>query len=477
VTEISHISHKNVVAEPVRFITWRLLIVLAAAGFLAWACYHHRFRLNDEHYMLWTWRHVPAWPLYPGIFIAAVPFFLGQWLARRSAIIPAIGLLMLSTFALGIAFNILQDPPPDVNVLGFTVVNRTNGGYYDGGALFESLHWPIRQVLSQYPNLMTRLMGHLYNKPPGPALFCWGIIHIFGDNISTANLLFILIAAGAALAVPATYLLTRQLTSDRVAAFAAASYLSLCPGVLLFLPCFDVCYILCTVALAVLWLRAIQTDRMAYSVVFGLVYAIAFFFTYLPAVLVLLLIGIAILRLSPNRGKSFVKHAGLALIVFAAFYLALWLLTGFNPIATFRSALANEHGRMATWTQSNGFPPRKLPGTIPWDLYSFALGSGWISFLLVAMYFLRFRHVNSEHGTRKLAMLCIAQILFVAVAGLIPSETARVWLFMLPLLVLPIGLELSRWNFWARQCVYAALLVLTTLILQSMRLMIITRYF
>jgi hypothetical protein len=56
----------------------------------------------------------------------------------------------------------------------------------------------------------------------------------------------------------------------------------------------------------------------------------------------------------------------------------------------------------------------------------------------------------------------------VAVTGLLQSETSRVWNFMLPLLMVPIGLELSRWPTAARIACFAALAILTQVIYQNM---------
>jgi len=57
----------------------------------------------------------------------------------------------------------------------------------------------------------------------------------------------------------------------------------------------------------------------------------------------------------------------------------------------------------------------------------------------------------------------------VALTGLLQTEASRVWLFMFPLLVLPIGLELTKWQPWGRMAVYAALLLLMVAMCQSMQ--------
>ena len=48
-----------------------------------------------------------------------------------------------------------------------------------------------------------------------------------------------------------------------------------------------------------------------------------------------------------------------------------------------------------------------------------------------------------------MSLLFLFQILTVAVSGLLRTETARVWIFLLPLLMFPIGNELARWRFFS----------------------------
>jgi hypothetical protein len=456
----------------------RLWIVLAAAVFFAWACYQHRFRLNDERYMLWSWRHVPSRSLYPTVFLVALPFFFGQWVQKRSAssVLLPMGLIMFSTFALILVYTVMQVSPPDFTYLAEAVDNRNNGGYYSGGALFAQSGLSMRWVLANYPSFLPHLLGHLYNKPPGLLLFCWEMIRMFGDTPFAAESVAIFIAAAGTLSIPLTYLFIFHLTANRQAAFAGASYLALCPGVLLFLPAFDVCYVPLTIGAALLWVLALKRDRLFYAAGFGLLYAFTLFITYLPGVFIFFLAAYALiwLREDPTgRWKSVIKQGGIAVGCFALFYVVLWLGTGFNPIATFCEAMSEDHWRMQKWSQLSDLPPRRLPGTIPWGLYSFALGSGWISYLLVAFYFLSAMRDRVSRRQVGLAVVCISQIVLIAVTGLVPSETARVWLFLLPALVLPIGLELSKWKWPARLSVYAALLILTTVISQSMRFILI----
>jgi hypothetical protein len=155
-----------------------------------------------------------------------------------------------------------------------------------------------------------------------------------------------------------------------------------------------------------------------------------------------------------------------ALIAFAAFYGALWVGTGFNPIACFRTCWLDMRDNLRL-LESLGNVPRRWPGTIPGDFYDFALGAGWIAYLIAA-YFLLSATISGSRRQLYTALLCIGQFAMVGLLGLIRCETARVWIFMLPMLVLPVGLELARWPFIWRMSAFVALLWLTIAMWHSM---------
>jgi hypothetical protein len=135
----------------------------------------------------------------------------------------------------------------------------------------------------------------------------------------------------------------------------------------------------------------------------------------------------------------------------------LWLATGFDPIQTFRVSCANQHQMLASIQ-------RPYPWTILFDLTDFALGSSWISMLLVAYW------VLSRPGQPKrwMGWVCLGQIGVVAATGLLPGETARVWLFLLPLLAVPIGEELASWPIWHKVVCYVTILMITAVMAQNM---------
>jgi hypothetical protein len=324
--------------------------------------------------------------------------------------------------------------------------------------------------LEIYPLMVPTLVGHAADKPPGPILFNYIVCRFFGDGRLGAKVSGLFMAILAALSVPATYAFIAYFSKSRSAAFLGASFMALSPALILFYPQFDQFYPVLTAGLTILWAQALQKDRPGFAAALGILFGAATFISYLPCVLGVFLVGYTLARLfdqPPVSARRIMVHVGVAIGAFVGFYVVLWLCTGFDPIATVRAAWP-QGPLPQQWSTTSGYPTRRLPGTIPWDLYGFALGSGWIGFLMALYYFvgLIFYRSRAAQGAR-IAWLCLAQFMLVALLGLIQGETERVWIFMMPMLMLPIGLELKNWSVAARLIAFGALLLLTTVICQN----------
>jgi hypothetical protein len=102
----------------------------------------------------------------------------------------------------------------------------------------------------------------------------------------------------------------------------------------------------------------------------------------------------------------------------------------------------------------------------------FVLGAGWIALPLAAYALGRAVRGTSRH-LLTVVLLCLAQPVVVALLGLIPTETARVWLFMLPLLMVPVGLTLARWNAAPRAAAYLCLWLILVATCQHMSFVVL----
>jgi len=450
----------------------RSFLLLSTAAFFVVAVQQHLFNLNSQYYNTWQWQSIPSRIVYPVLLPLAIPFFFGQWLYPRR---PGFALLaiVISTFAIMIAAAAIQDHPPSFDRISKIVQSRWSTGFYAVAESRVKKGMNIPELLARYPTLLPNFFIHPRQKPPGLIVLEMVIIRIFGPGKPGAMATGGLIALLACASVLATFAFIRFFTGDRDAAFFGASYFALCPSMIVFYPQFDQTYPILTACITILWALSLRTDRLRFSFLFGLISAIAGFITYLPGLLLTFLIGFTVIQFYRDpkcRLPLIAKHFLAAIGAFAAFYFVLWLFTGFNPIATL---FACAHQVSVIWDilyNVYHLPRHSLPGTIPTDLYDFALGSAWISFLL-AIYC--FKSASREGFTYQLqiALVCIAQFLVVDFGGIVQTETSRIWIFMYPMLMLPIGLELSKWPPRHRIAVYVALLFLMTSIAQSMEFM------
>jgi hypothetical protein len=451
----------------------RVLLVLSVAAVMSVLVLLHAPGINGTWYWKWAWRRTDALPLYSLMLLAAGPVIAAQWIlrstvARRAC---ALGLVALGTLSLRYASTFVQTRPPSFELIPTIIRSPVATSYYTDAVALG----PPRAWFGAYDQVL-RLPGlhlHTLSKPPGAVLFFAAIVKRFGDNDRAAHAAAALMGLLAALVVPATYLLVKHLASDagaardvaENAAFAGASFVALCPGFVLFFPMFDPAYALLTCGLVGFWAVAVGAESKWWcAIAMGTVLALTCMMTYNVLVVGLFCAAYPFVMRERPLGKVVpvvLRQGMVVLATTAMLLLALHWFTGFDPIATFRSAWANQHALLAAHAGE-----RPYPATVLFDLTDFTLGSGWLSVLVVAFYLSR-RSPPQER--RSLVWLVLGQFVVVAALGLLQAETARVWDFMLPLLMIPVGLELARWPRRARAAVLVALAIITCAICQNMK--------
>jgi hypothetical protein len=327
--------------------------------------------------------------------------------------------------------------------------------FTDAASISDVAGW-----IRTYADHMPSFHLHSMNKPPLPILFYLPFIKLFGNNLRAALVGGYAVAALATLSIPAVYIVIKKLARSTDVAFCAASFFALTPSLVLFMPEFDQLFPVLSCALIAIWASALESDRIMPSVVMGLLLvaiALASFNLLVLGVFLALQALIAVRRPAQEaKFKRTLRQAATVLLTFLVAHIILWGAFGYRALSVFRTALVLQAGLLHQI-------PRPYPQTVLFDLTDFALGSGWIAFVLVALYLLRHRRGNVETETALVAA-GLLQILILAVLGVLPGETARVWIFLLPLLMLPVGLELARWTFAARMITYVSLWLITVTI-------------
>lgn len=378
----------------------------------------------------------------------------------------AVGSLMIATLALQLAASAAQGER-----LGFghairAVESPMVTSYFSDAAELVNGPGTLGQWLEVWPQLMPQMYLHSQEKPPGPVLYHVLFLRLFGVSDRTALAAGLVIGLLATLSVLATYWFLGLLI-PKDAAFYGASFVALCPGLVLFFPMFDQIYPALACALLGTWVLAMRHNRLRDSVLFGLLLSLIMFWAYNLLVLGAFIVGYTtMLALAqPNRTIArALRHASIAILTLVTVHVLLFAAFRYDPAGTFHAALANQRHLLTQWN-------RPYPQTVPFDVLDFLLGAGWIGGLLAILYFVSrqepLRNEQDESLT-VLAAIALGQIIVVALTGLLQAETARVWAFMLPLLAMPVGLELARWTPRARYAAFAALFVLTVVVAQNM---------
>jgi hypothetical protein len=310
--------------------------------------------------------------------------------------------------------------------------------------------------------MMHLLSLHSRTKAPGMILYYMAFIKSLGDSDRTAMIAGLVLGGLATCAIPLTYVFLRLLLGDDRAAFYGACFLSLCPGFVLFFPVSDPAFMNISCLLGICWMLAVQHDDVRWSIAFGAVGALMLLVSFSVMLFGLFLAGWT-LFVSGRPARAILRQAALAAGVCTVICAVLWVTAGYDPIATFESAWRNQHALLVQHSSE-----RPYPNTIWNDLLDFALGSGWISFLLAGSCLAWAMRRGWAHRSTRIVLICVAVPVFVAISALLASETARVWNFMLPLLMAPIGLELSRYRPAERIIVLASLAIVLAAICRNM---------
>jgi hypothetical protein len=404
---------------------------------------------NGAWYWRWAWRDLPLGPAWLALAVGLVPFVAAQVLFERNArrALVALAGVTVSAFVLQLVLLGVASKPFRLDRVAKIIENPDTSSYLADAQRLARAPW----TLADYPEILPKLHLHSRTKPPGILLSYSWLLSIVPEPRTAAAVAGFTIGLLAALVVPAVYWFARVLGAGVAGAFAAASLTAISPGMQLLFPMLDQCWPLLTCALVATWLRAMRRDDVRWAVAFGAVLAVMCFFTYNLLVLGITLGALSAIEIFGERERPvgrIAMHVAVALGVFAALYLALWLWTGFDPVASLGAAIANQQKMLKGIL-------RPYPDTALFDLTEFAQGAGYLPFFLALQFLVLQRSASrSEHWDT--ALLFVAQILAVALTGLLPGETIRVWIFLLPLVMFPAGLELARWPARWRAVAYAS---------------------
>ncbi len=415
-----------------------LLAGLATAGLLM-----EVDLVNGPAYWKWPWRTLGFWRT---ALRMAPAFALVGWVIWRpkaswgslAALVLANGLLQ------GTAMTAQSG---SLHRVAEIVVSPMATNYYTEALKIESLgSW-----LAEFHRM--RLGVHSGTHPPGPILYYYGLIHLVGPDAAPLTGGLLLGALGS-LGVVVLYWFAGPWVSDERERMTACTMYALIPALVLFLPQFDQVYPIVAMVLLRTWMDGVR-GRVVPACVCGAMLFVSTMFAY-----GLLTLGAFMaLYSSYSLGRAgggreawirLSRSAIACLGVFGLLHIALALASGYDAVGSFENARAHQ-------ARIDEFYIIPYPAMLVFAPYDFFLGGGVAALPLLLIHARKLAGSWREGGEKDaLVWIGIATILIIDLAALLPSETARLWLFLQPLAVLPASILLSRWSFPARLAVFLA---------------------
>ena len=406
-----------------------LLSGLAALVFAALVVAHARY-VNGPDYWQWTWqRRTDIAIVAIFLFLAAGPAFIGY--ASRKIV-----LIALSVIVLQLTANEIQTPVRSLTRIDAVAHNQLTTSYFtvaESIVKANGIDW-----LAQYDQLLRLAPQHATTKPPGPVAFYVLLIRIAGAKHAPL-VIAIAIALLSACGVIVTWWAVKSIAGED-AALIAATLLALSPSMTLFFLYLDPVYPIFSMAMLGTWYLALERQSPRAAAAFGLILFLATMTGY-----TLLVVGLVlgVMTVPYIKQRSMYARIAIAIGVAIVCHALFALATGFNPISAFQTALAMQRYQLPLLH-------RPWPRTIPFDILDFLLGIGWAP-LVPAIFGLTKR--------RWISIACFALPFIIALTGLIQAETARVWIFMMPLFFVPASLEMEKWTPRERYAAFAAQLI------------------
>src|SRR6266571_4423122 len=398
--------------------------------------------LDAEWERAWNW----PWTLPALLVLSAFLWLLPRvFLETRVSPVPLLAVSLTLFFAIGLSVSMIDGYQERAGVRAPAVImpyTRAPLEYFADVPAVERAG--IRGFLAKYskPRLFDRLSLHTRTHPPGGVLFHWLVSRVFGYGLWPAALATI---AFTALTVPLLYFLAREAYGERVARVALALLLVTPNFVMFTVTSMDGPF--SVFPLLSVWLvrRALRAPRrwVPPALLAGVAMALAVFMTYAAVFGGLYMALLA--ALGARAGETRWRRATAALAVTGGTavgcHLLLALGTGLDLVSAIPASMAHDRAMMGTGHESVG---RYLNISVA-NLAAFLVFLG----IPQAVAWLRevMRGVGPALRGRLFDPFVAAgatTILMMACSTLFTLEVERVWLFMVPFVVVVAAVHLDR---------------------------------
>lgn len=425
-------------------------IVIVLSGVIFLLLLHRQEPFVNGIDGIWAWPWIDQ-PVTQAFIYLSIPLPLLSlclyFIYSRPKLHPSITISLLTLCAIGFQILGIYSESAGFSKIESIVLSPFATSYYTDALAIDNLSAWISSFHAQELHL------HSLTHPPGPILYHYIFIQIFGHEIApyAAGISICILAS---LGVYMIYVFSSLWTDNKQEKLTAAALYTLIPGIILFFPEFDQVYPVLGMAMAYSWMRAINgsTHHLIASAI-CLAVALSFAYNLLLLGTFYALSGIYIIYESKDRYTASIdlaKRCILLISLVASAYIAIYYLTGYDAIKSFNSALINQVELKDIWDRPHSI-------ALFLNLYDFILGGGILVLPLTIYYAMDLYKNRNAVGHKAISVTMIGwiTILITNLSGLLDYETARVWLFLQPFILVPAAIMLANLNKHAIYIIFA----------------------
>ena len=291
------------------------------------------------------------------------------------------------------------------------------------------------------PELFSTLSAHAQTHPPGGILFLWVTSKFFGYNLLAASLGSVVFTS---LTVMPIYLLAKELYGELIGRYTLALFL-ITPNFVMFTgTSMDGPFSVFPILSVYLFYKGNGSGRVIfYGFLTGISLSCGVLMTYSTVFIGLFFSVVMLLTLIVDRGKfghtlTLLLIAG---VTFAAFYLLMFLFTGFNLLEALQASIRKDRAALGTGYETIG---RYLHLSVG-NLFAFLIGVG----IPMTTVWLRqvVRTIRDGQRGAPIDIYIVGyliSLLVIAFSTLFTMEVERVWIFMAPFILIPVAKHLSQ---------------------------------
>ena len=318
---------------------------------------------------------------------------------------------------------------------------RTSYEYYGDVPKVDQIGlWSFMRDYAK-PELFSTLSGHAQTHPPGGILFLWVVSKLFGYNLLAASLGSVIFTS---LTVIPIYLLARELYGELVAGFALALFL-ITPNFVMFTgTSMDGPFSVFPILSLYLFYKGIGSERaVRYGLLTGVSLGYGMLMTYSTVFIGLFFGVVLLLTLISDRGRFRYTLTLLliASVTFVAFYLLMFLFTGFNLFEGLQASIRKDSARLGTGYETLELYLHLSVG----NLFAFLIGIGVPMTTVWLRQVMRTIRDGSRGELIDIYVIgYLISLLVITFSTLFTMEVERVWIFMAPFVLIPVAKHLSQ---------------------------------